>query len=172
MFTARRWERNTSAMCWYCCSSCLRSPLQLSLWQGIAEQMNWAPEPVSCSSLEAPPRRRTGMDPGGEPGWTQVENRDGPAGEAAEPRACRPADHSGAPRRSLPLQPQPDNQLGKGFISAANETTALETTMKSHEAYWLIVSAGLQGLTSGPTEKHRIQVSFLAATLLIQVNIS
>ncbi|KAK4820559.1 LOW QUALITY PROTEIN: hypothetical protein QYF61_000709 [Mycteria americana] len=102
-------------------------------------------------------------------GISPAETQDGPTGGAAQPRASRSADHLGSPRRSLPFQHRPNTKLGEKLISAANETTVLETTMKGHEAYWLMVSMGLQGLTSGPTVKHRIQVSFLAAALLIQI---
>lgn len=112
-------------------------------------------------SLRAAPcwRNLPGGEPG-RPGWSY--------GTSHRTLGTRSINRLHAPHRSFPLQHQLDTKLSETLISAANETTVLETTKEDHDAHRLM---GLQGLTSGPTEKHRIQVSFLAAALSMQANV-
>lgn len=64
--------------------------------------MNWGSEPVKLLLAG---------------GISEVETQDGPTGGDVELWAHRPADHLGAPPRSLPFQHHPNTKLGDWFVS-------------------------------------------------------
>lgn len=111
VFSATGWERSTPEMWWHCCSSGWTSPLQLFFLAGNGR--GWGELQRLC--------------------WRHLSGGDTEQthGEASEPWA-----HCQVPQCSSqepPFAAQTCNKSGQRLISAANETTALETARTGHE---------------------------------------